>query len=108
MSAGRLLEVFVDAPSEVCRARDVKGLYRKAEAGKISNVAGRGRPYEHPEAPALVLRTTELDAQAAADRLLRLAYGPRLDAPVFRHVRFAAFTPRPRIRASLQQRPPPR
>jgi bifunctional enzyme CysN/CysC len=73
MSPGGFLEVFVDAPSEVCRARDVKGLYRKSEAGKISNVAGRDQPYEHPEAPALVLRTTELDAQAAADRLFRLA-----------------------------------
>ena len=47
MSPGRFLEAFVDAPAEVCRARDVKGPYRKAEVGKISNVAGRDQPYEH-------------------------------------------------------------
>jgi hypothetical protein len=48
---------------------DAKGLYRKADAGKVSNVTGRDQPYESPEAPALVLATVELDAETAADRL---------------------------------------
>lgn len=72
MPPGRFLEVFVDAPLAICRQRDVKGLYRKAESGKVSNVTGRDQPYEPPEQPALVLRTSELDARAAADRLFRL------------------------------------
>ncbi|MBS0521212.1 MAG: adenylyl-sulfate kinase [Proteobacteria bacterium] len=63
---GRFLEIFVDTPPEVCRSRDVKGLYRKAQAGQITNLTGLGQAYEPPEQPALVLRTTGLDADAAA------------------------------------------
>jgi bifunctional enzyme CysN/CysC len=47
-------------------------VHRKAESGKINNVTGRDQPYEPPEEPAPVLRTAELDAQAAADRVFRL------------------------------------
>ena len=69
---GRFLEVFIDTPADVCRQRDVKGLYRKADAGKVSNVTGRDQPYEPPETPALVLATVELDAETAAERLLAM------------------------------------
>ena len=68
---GRFLEVFVDTPPEVCRQRDVKGLYRKADAGKVSNVTGRDQPYEVPDAPGLVLLTAEMDAETAAELLAR-------------------------------------
>ena len=69
---GRFLEVFIDTPADVCRQRDVKGLYRKADAGNVSNVTGRDQPYEPPETPALVLATVELDAETAAERLLAM------------------------------------
>ena len=69
---GRFLEIFVDAPFEVCRQRDPKGLYAKAELGKVVNLTGRDQPYEQPEDPALVLRTTELTADQAADRVVEL------------------------------------
>ena len=58
-------------PPEVCRQRDVKGLYRKADAGKVSNVTGRDQPYEVPDAPGLVLLTAEMDAETAAELLAR-------------------------------------
>ncbi|MEA2814299.1 MAG: bifunctional enzyme CysN/CysC, partial [Rhodospirillaceae bacterium] len=69
---GRFLEIFVDAPIEVCRQRDPKGLYEKADRGKVINLTGRDQPYEVPEDPALVLRTAELTAEDAADRVLEL------------------------------------
>jgi bifunctional enzyme CysN/CysC len=68
---GRFLEVFVDTPPALCRERDVKGLYRKAEAGKVANVTGRDQPYEAPEAPGVALRTADMNAESAAELLAR-------------------------------------
>jgi bifunctional enzyme CysN/CysC len=70
---GRFLEVFVDAPLAVCRARDPKGLYAKAEAGGIKHFTGRDQSYEPPTAPALVLDTSRESAEIAAERVVRLA-----------------------------------
>jgi len=53
------LEVFVDIPLEVAERRDVKGLYRKARAGKIKNFTGIDSSYEPPESPDLVLRSIQ-------------------------------------------------
>jgi bifunctional enzyme CysN/CysC len=69
---GRFLEIFVDTPLEICRRRDPKGLYGKADQGKVLNLTGRDQPYEPPEAPDLVLRTVELTAEQAADRVVAL------------------------------------
>ncbi len=49
MNAGDFLEVFVDAPLEVCEARDPKGLYKLARAGQIKGFTGLDAPYEAPE-----------------------------------------------------------
>ncbi|HQT59714.1 MAG TPA: sulfate adenylyltransferase subunit CysN [Acidiphilium sp.] len=67
---GLFHEVFVDTPIEVCRERDPKGLYRKADAGEIRNFTGIDSPYEPPEAPEFHLRTTTADPDALADSLL--------------------------------------
>ncbi len=61
------LEVFVDAPIEVCEARDPKGLYKKARSGEIPEFTGISSPYEAPEAPAVHLRTGELSLDECAD-----------------------------------------
>lgn len=71
---GRFLEVFVDAPVETCRARDPKGLYAKADAGKIAGFTGRDQPYEPPEAPALVLDTAREIPEVSAERLTALIH----------------------------------
>ena len=57
---GRFLEVFLDTPLEVCRQRDPKGLYRKANAGEISQFTGVDAPYERPTACELAINTAEL------------------------------------------------
>ncbi|SKA41520.1 adenylylsulfate kinase, partial [Enhydrobacter aerosaccus] len=69
---GRFLEIFVDTPAEICQQRDPKGLYEKAGQGKVLNLTGRDQPYEPPEEPALILRTAELSADAAADAVVAL------------------------------------
>jgi bifunctional enzyme CysN/CysC len=72
---GRFLEIFVDTPEEVCRARDATGLYALADKGLVANFTGRDQTYEAPAKPALVLRTLELTAEEAADRVVDLIFG---------------------------------
>ena len=67
---GEFVEVFVDTPLAVCEARDVKGLYAKARAGKIPNFTGINSPYERPEAPELHLDTTSATPEALASAVL--------------------------------------
>ncbi|MBB2960091.1 adenylyl-sulfate kinase [Methylobacterium sp. R2-1] len=71
------LEVFIDTPLSVCEARDPKGLYDRARAGKIPNFTGISAPYEVPEAPDLALKTRNQavieSAQPLIDALLRLS-----------------------------------
>jgi len=51
------IEVFVDAPLEVCEARDPKNLYKKARAGEIQEFTGIDAPYEAPEDAEIVVHT---------------------------------------------------
>lgn len=64
------IEVFVDAPLEVCEQRDVKGLYKKARAGSIPSFTGISSPYEAPENPELHLRTGEESLQQSVEKVL--------------------------------------
>lgn len=64
------VEVYVNAPLEVCEARDVKGLYKKARAGEIKGFTGIDQPYEAPLLPDLEVRTDELSIDAAVERIL--------------------------------------
>ncbi len=68
--AGQFFEVFVDTPIELCRARDPKGLYKKADAGLIKNFTGISSPYEAPEAPEFWLRTAEASPEELARRIV--------------------------------------
>ncbi len=67
---GEFLEVFVDTPLEVCEARDAKGLYAKARAGKIPNFTGINSAYERPEAPDLRLDTTSALPELLAGQVM--------------------------------------
>lgn len=64
------IEIFVDTPLEVCEQRDVKGLYKKARAGKIPNMTGVNSPYEAPQAADVTIRTQETPL-AESVRVLR-------------------------------------
>ncbi len=72
------VEVFADAPLEVCEQRDVKGLYAKARAGEIKGFTGIDDPYEPPSGAEVVCATDrqspEESAQAVIDKLIELKY----------------------------------
>jgi len=57
---GEFIEVFVDAPLEVCEERDVKGLYKKAREGIIKGFTGIDDPYEAPLNPEITIDTSKL------------------------------------------------
>jgi adenylylsulfate kinase len=63
-------EIYVHADFETCRQRDVKGLYAKAESGKVQQFTGRDSGFEEPTAPDLRLDTlTETEEQSLAKLL---------------------------------------
>jgi adenylyl-sulfate kinase len=64
------VEVFVDAPLEECMRRDVKGMYKKAQAGELQDFTGVSAPYEPPLKPEVTLRTDRETAQESTARIL--------------------------------------
>jgi len=67
----QFVEVYVSTPLEECERRDPKGLYRRARAGQVAQFTGVGDPYEPPPAPELVIDTSTVSADAAADLVMR-------------------------------------
>lgn len=67
----RFVEVFVDAPMETLLARDSEGMYRKALAHELTNVAGIDDPYEPPAHAELVVRTEQERPDAALGRIFQ-------------------------------------
>jgi adenylylsulfate kinase-like enzyme len=64
------VEVFVDAPLEVCEQRDPKQLYKKARAGQIKEFTGIDAPYEAPEDPEIVTRTADATLEESVATVL--------------------------------------
>jgi bifunctional enzyme CysN/CysC len=73
------VEVFVEAPLEVCEARDPKSLYKKARAGEIKEFTGIDAPYEAPEDPEIVVRTDQQTVDESVATILEHLL-PRLKA----------------------------
>jgi adenylyl-sulfate kinase len=65
------VEVFVDAPLAVAEARDPKGLYARARAGKVSQFTGIASSYEAPLSPEVHLRTAEHGPDRCVDEILQ-------------------------------------
>ena len=63
---GAFVEVFVDAPLEVCEQRDPKGLYARARSGAIQDLTGVTAPYEAPVAAEMRIETASTDIASAA------------------------------------------
>ena len=64
------LEVYVNAPLEICEQRDPKGLYKRARAGEIAHFTGLDDPYEPPESPEVECRTDLDGIEVCADQIL--------------------------------------
>lgn len=77
---GDFVEVFVNAPLEVCEKRDVKGLYKKARAGEIKHFTGIDDPYEIPTNPDVECHTDiETEAESVAKVWQKLQASGYLD-----------------------------
>lgn len=67
---GEFIEIYVRCPVEECEKRDVKGLYKKARAGEISEFTGISSPYEEPAAPELVLETAAETMEQSVEKVI--------------------------------------
>lgn len=83
---GNFVEIFVNAPLEVCEKRDVKGLYEKARAGQIQSFTGVNDPYEFPLEPEVECCTDrespEHSVSKIINKLIELNYLPDNLKPV--------------------------
>jgi bifunctional enzyme CysN/CysC len=66
------LEIFVDAPLELCEQRDPKGLYARARSGELAGLTGVGAPYEAPAEPDLVLGSFQETVEQEVERVMEL------------------------------------
>lgn len=67
---GDFIEIYCDSPIEICESRDVKGLYKKARAGQISEFTGISSPYEAPENPELTVNTSTTDLTTSVQQVM--------------------------------------
>ena len=83
LGEGEFIEVYMDTPLAVAEQRDPKGLYLKARRGELKNFTGIDSPYEVPAAPDLRIDTAALDAEQAADSIVRALAGRGIiEAPI--------------------------
>lgn len=80
--AGEFVEIYMNAPLEICEHRDPKGLYQKARAGQISDFTGIDSPYEVPQQPEVLLDTSKLSVDDCVEQLLAYLETRQLIAPV--------------------------
>lgn len=66
---GNFVEVYLSCPLEVCRERDVKGLYKLVDEGKIKNFTGVDDPYEPPLNPELIIETDKETVEESVARI---------------------------------------
>ena len=64
------IEIYINATIEMCEQRDVKGLYKKAREGKISDFTGISSPFEPPENPELEINTSQLSIGESISKVL--------------------------------------
>ena len=75
IGAENLLEIYVECSFEACKKRDVKGLYKKAQEGKVPNFTGGESGFEPPAKPALVLNTETASLEESLDTLYSFVVG---------------------------------
>ncbi len=64
------IEVYLETPLSVAEERDPKGLYKKARRGELKNFTGIDSPYEEPETAEILVDTSALSAEQAAERVV--------------------------------------
>ena len=71
VGATEFIEIYVDASLELCKKRDPKGLYAKAQNGEISDFTGLGSPYEVPKRPEIVIDSANSSPQDGVDKIIK-------------------------------------
>lgn len=71
VQSDEFIEIFIDAPLEVCEERDPKGLYKKARKGEIANFTGISSPYEAPKNAEIVIKNSGISVEEAADTVVK-------------------------------------
>jgi len=71
IGADDFIEVFVNAPLDVCEQRDVKGMYKKARLGEIKGFTGIDSVYENPEIPYLEILTANNSIEASIEIMMK-------------------------------------
>jgi bifunctional enzyme CysN/CysC len=79
---GQFIEVFVNAPIEVCEQRDPKGLYVKARANEIKEFTGVSAPYEPPTRPEIELKTDRLTIAESVTKVLEYLHVQDADTAI--------------------------
>lgn len=79
----RFVEVYMKIPIEVCEARDPKGLYKAARAGKIKGFTGIDDPYEEPDKPEITMEVAKSDGELEPPRKMAQGIIEWLDAKGF-------------------------
>lgn len=75
IGADDFIEVYINTPLEICEARDVKGLYKKARKGEIKGFTGIDAPYEAPVNPSIEVKTENM----TIDESVEVIYNYLLD-----------------------------
>lgn len=65
-----IIEVFVNTPLDVCEARDIKGLYKKARSGELKNFTGISSPFEVPKNADIEVRTDKFSLEESVEKML--------------------------------------
>ncbi len=65
------IEIYAKCPAEVCKQRDVKGLYKKVQEGIIKNFTGISAPYEEPEHPEITIHTDKMTLEESLEHIVK-------------------------------------
>jgi len=65
----RVLMVHVDTPADVCEARDVKGMWKKARTGELADFTGVDAPFEPAAAGVVTVRSVGATPEACAEEI---------------------------------------
>ncbi len=70
IGSDNFIEIYVDCPIDICENRDVKGLYKKARNGEISNFTGISSPFETPVNPDIIVNTNNESIKQSSNKIL--------------------------------------
>lgn len=75
---GTFVEVYVSTPLIICKKRDTKGLYEKAERGVLKHVTGIDDPYEVPLTAEITIDTSKMTIKQSVLEILKYLKKERL------------------------------